>query len=482
MMRYKKTSPEVTNDASYIKSLNDHIQGLSSQLALHEHNVEADATTIVSNDPGPPSYILMPRIGHYMHIDRSPASLMAMLAFEALSASDKALDLAEPDDCDSVVPEVSKDRSCLIPSTVRYLLSRYDRCVRLHYDILPRELLRQDGMSLKKLPELERFKVLMACAIAAVRESYRYPTWKTLAHICRDWANESLTPIVLIGDGESLTAILLVLIYELMDPSRGISWELLDLAMRMSLQLGWHRTSQVAEFDHVSSASVGAGDIHDPRSSQVRLMSALKAVEGSLRMIFNRPSMLSESKLPAISNDDTMFQQYMQLSDIIYGTGQVYVTRGCPFMGQLANMMELLENHPTAQHPLIRESWLLFFPLCIKHKQCTVCFQEMDDYTGKGMRTLRHKVVDAASQLVMSLHREMNGKDNFIPPLTACSRAFMSGCTIVTAISKRWTLLQLHVQDLIRCTEVLTLYSPHWRGGPEYLHVWKSLTELLDTA
>lgn len=199
-------------------------------------------------------------------------------------------------------------------------------------------------------------------------------------------------------------------------------------------------------------------------------------------MIFNRPSMLSESKLPATSDDDTMFQHYMQLSDMIYGTGQVYATRGCPYTGQLATMMELLENHPTAQHPLILESWLLFFPICIKHKQCTFCFQEMDDNTGKGMRTLRHKVVDAASQLLMNVHREMNAKDNFVTPLTACSRAFMSGCTIVTGISKRWTLLQLHVQDIIRCTEVLTHYAPHWRGGPEYLHVWKSLTELLDTA
>lgn len=243
-------------------------------------NVEAGGPTAGTNEPGPPSYILMPKVGQYMYIDRSPASLMAMLAFEALSNSDKTLNLAESDDCDSFVPEVSKERSCLTPSTVRYLLGRYDRCIRLHYDILPRELLRQDGMSLKKLSELDRFKVLMACAIAAVRESYRYPTWKTLAHICRDWANESLTPIVLIGDGESLTAILLVLIYELMDPSRGISWELLDLAMRISLQLGWHRTSLVAEFDQMSSDAMVTGDKRDSKCSQVRLMSALRAIEG----------------------------------------------------------------------------------------------------------------------------------------------------------------------------------------------------------
>jgi hypothetical protein len=98
------------------------------------------------------------------------------------------------------------------------------------------------------------------------------------------------------------------------------------------------------------------------------------------------------------------------------------------------------------------------------------------------MRSLRKRIIRAASELILSVHRATTARDDFIPPIIASSRAFIGGCTIATSISKRWTSASHHFTDLLRCTEVLTLFCPHWKGGHNYLQVWRTITELLDTA
>jgi hypothetical protein len=138
------------------------------------------------------------------------------------------------------MPPVSlADRSILSPAVVRFLLGRYSRCIGSRYDILEPERLSSDGINLKKLPDTTKFEILMACGIAAARESYRFPHWRSFAQIARDWAGEFVAPIISTENKNSLRAILLLLVFELADPSRGLTWDLLDLATRTCLQLGW---------------------------------------------------------------------------------------------------------------------------------------------------------------------------------------------------------------------------------------------------
>ncbi|KAI8721525.1 hypothetical protein NCS52_00294000 [Fusarium sp. LHS14.1] len=177
----------------------------------------------------------------------------------------------------------------------------------------------------------------MACAIAAAREAYTTPNWKPLAQICREWANELVTPVISAGDSDTLTAILLLLVYELADPSRGFAWELLDLAARTCLQLGWHQPPLIhlpagTEQDHSmpnASGPISCGP------DEIRLMSVLKEIEGSLQTIFSRPNMLSGSKLPTTSENETVHNLYVQVSEQLYGRGQVYETQACPFVGEV---------------------------------------------------------------------------------------------------------------------------------------------------
>lgn len=134
-------------------------------------------------------------------------------------------------------------------------------------------------MNLQKLPDLQKFKILMACATAAARESYYVPNWKPLAQLCREWAADLITPIILSADVESLTAILLLLVYELADPSRGSIWELLDLAIRTCLQQGWHRTMANMYPGLTPVTSVDNVEVSTCTDTEFRLLSILGEIE-----------------------------------------------------------------------------------------------------------------------------------------------------------------------------------------------------------
>lgn len=189
--------------------------------------------------------------------------------------------------------------------------------------------------------------------------------------------------------------------------------------------------------------------------------------------------MLTGSELPTTTENESMFLLYVQLCDQIYGQGRTYESRSCPFVGEVATLMEMI-GHFKTQHAVINETWLLFLDVCVKHKQCVHCFQEIDDNEAKGMIWLRRKIIDAASELISTVYQAATAKDDFIPPFIACSRALISGCTIAINISKQWVQPQSYLTDLIKCTEILTLFAPHWQGGHSYLDVWRIIINQLE--
>ncbi|KAL3457165.1 hypothetical protein BJX64DRAFT_280836 [Aspergillus heterothallicus] len=465
---------------SYIQSLNKRIDNLTSQLALHEAEIPSFESPIAAPPPFRSLHILAPaRPGSDLHLDVSVTARMTRVVFDALPPPQPVLDPRRDllDDEEFPRPSVPfLNKSQLVPSVVRFLLRRYERCIRPRYDVPVPELIDKDGASLKKLPDLQKFKLLMACGIAAAREAYKSPDWRPFAHTCRNWANELITPVICAGDAEALAAILLLLVYELADPSRGIVWELLDLAARTCLQLGWHQL-------HPSSVSGGLGlqgesvnDIAHCTPEEVRLMSVLKDIEGSVQTFFNRPNMLSNLKLPAKTETEHLLELHVRIADQVYDTGRMYETLSCPCVGEAAILMGLLESLDSS-HPIVNETWLLYLPLCIRHKQCLYCFQEPDEPNAKGMATLRQNVLNAASELLANVHQQCTSVDGFIPPFLASARAYIAGCSIATGIFKRWIDPRAHVRELINCTEILTMFAPHWAGGQSYLKVWKILVD-----
>lgn len=152
---------------------------------------------------------------------------------------------ADPQEYLGLPNEYSKDLSKLTPEIVRKLLDVFDRCIR-PVCFLPaaRPQRYEQDLRLNHIPPLERFHVLISCAIAARTLSISEPSWLIIAKLCREWSDDLSVSIVTTQDKDAVIAVLLLSIYEMVDPSRGIIWDLIGLATRICLQLGWHRVEQ----------------------------------------------------------------------------------------------------------------------------------------------------------------------------------------------------------------------------------------------
>ncbi|CAK97307.1 hypothetical protein AnigIFM59636_004867 [Aspergillus niger] len=221
------------------------------------------------------SFILMPKSGRDMYLDLSLSSRLVEVTLEVLSQHHKTNDWRTIDKESDPLPDIPHlDRSMLTPGVVRGLLKDYHRFVRPKYDIVELDILSHDGIHLRKLPEMRRFQILMACSISAAQKTYKSPNWKPFAHTCREWANDFIAPIICAADADSMKVILLLLVYELADPTRGIIWELLDVARRTCLQLGWNRTASNSNDFTSNEESVSADPV------RTHLMCVLREIEG----------------------------------------------------------------------------------------------------------------------------------------------------------------------------------------------------------
>jgi hypothetical protein len=176
------------------------------------------------------------------------------------------------------------------------------------------------------------------------------------------------------------------------------------------------------------------------------------------------------------------FNIYAQVYDEIYGQGRAFERRSCPFSDKLAKLLDTVDGvQGSPDHRMPQETLLLFLPVCVKHKQCISCFQEPDELlNSKGMRSLRLRVSEAASQIILMVHAATVLAGKFSPPFAACISVFSAGCCLITAAVKGWIPLRNQTRDIVKCTEVLTLYSMQWKGGRRYLEVWRALRDSID--
>jgi hypothetical protein len=297
---------KLTSARSYIQSLNDRIHELESQISLHQQRPQwyvriscasigapmverADDLTLPSSDSSnssvtssdQPLHVYAPGPGSDLNLDLSFPSLITMTTFETLQVAHDLSDLEIPSELEATLPNPPPlERSALSPFILRSLLGRYNRYVHSQYPILEPDTLSNDGANFKKLANNQKVRILMACAIAAAREACRAPIWKAYAQVCRDWASELISPTISTEDKDSLSIILLLVVYELADPTRGLIWELLDLATRTCLQLGWLHAPQ---FTDQSSSILNEGSqkqFKAPSFDQQRLVFVLRDIHG----------------------------------------------------------------------------------------------------------------------------------------------------------------------------------------------------------
>lgn len=224
-------------------------------------------------------YVSGPKTGQDLYLRLSPPALITWATMQTLGI---ATQVPKPDFSNVGVFDnerveiAASDRSMLTPNLTRRLLARFDTCIRPCYPIAVLDFSAISGTPVKKLPNVSKFRVLIACAIAACHESYRQPEWRIVANVCRDWADELAMSIITVGDGDAILALIMLLTYEMADPKRGIVWDLLGLATRMCLQLGWHRRAQTSDLVS-SSRDTTRGSFDETIKEQI--ISVLKGID-----------------------------------------------------------------------------------------------------------------------------------------------------------------------------------------------------------
>lgn len=239
---------------SHIKSLYDRIEELKAIVAVHHtHAQQADSTTSDPTDPGAAfQFVLRSRNGT-LFLEQSPPVIIGDATVRKLL--DQGVKIESPflvpgninpeEEGINVLAASRLDRGSVSPSTVRLLLAHYVRCIE---PALPASVTLPDEneASLKQMGEADRCCVLLACAIAATHKSYYAPSWKIVATTCREWGGELAAQFVTGPNDHTVVILLLLIIYELADPERGLIWELLSFATRSCLELGWHRMDEQA--------------------------------------------------------------------------------------------------------------------------------------------------------------------------------------------------------------------------------------------
>ncbi len=157
--------------------------------------------------------------------------------------------ITEREKSDEIIDLSKVDKSALSLITIRSLLSLYDDKILPLYPYSKSSVDVETETSFKHLKSPDKLIVLIKCAIAAAYKSYKRSDWKAVAKLCRDWADELAAAVIAERDHAAVEALLLLSIYELVDPERCIIWDLLNFAKRICLENGWHRLNYYSPYD-----------------------------------------------------------------------------------------------------------------------------------------------------------------------------------------------------------------------------------------
>jgi hypothetical protein len=181
------------------------------------------------------------------------------------------------------------------------------------------------------------------------------------------------------------------------------------------------------------------------------------------------------------SSSDTAYNAYWKLIRDYFGVASRRPNEvgQCPLSNTTGrSFLKILETLSTTE-PVTHEVWLLLHPLLIDHAPCDACLsfppsRAMGDDGG-----LHNRLVCEAKSLLTTIHTLVTSRDIFIPPMLAASRAFMAACILSTGMAGRWPGSETCLGSLLKCSEVLTLTSPLWRGGRDYFETYRQLVRAI---
>jgi hypothetical protein len=166
-------------------------------------------------------------------------------------------------------PPILSGRDSITPDVVSSLISHYSSHLFSRYPLpLTDGDVAGQGVGAEDLTREHRPIILMACALAALHKSYQRAEYSTIARICRDRAGELVIDACASNTQDTLVTVVALLLYEVLEPSRGLLWSLFDFATRLCLELGWHTFEDSGERPSIQSS--GMVSLMEPATSQSR--------------------------------------------------------------------------------------------------------------------------------------------------------------------------------------------------------------------
>jgi hypothetical protein len=139
------------------------------------------------------------------------------------------------------LPETNRpSRSPVTLTTICSLVDDiYFPIIHRKYYLVDRSQL-ETHVPVEQQPLKKRVLVLLTAALAAAHARHLTPALAMLAQSLRDWVDELLIDALPDHNDSTLQTLVMLTIYELIEPSRNLFWHLQGLTCRIAVELGWH--------------------------------------------------------------------------------------------------------------------------------------------------------------------------------------------------------------------------------------------------
>lgn len=189
--------------------------------------------------------------------------------------------------------------------------------------------------------------------------------------------------------------------------------------------------------------------------------------------MFQRPSLLSSYCPTAVTKTDDIFNYYQSAAGYLLGTEINPKMLQCPLSERVCSLVRRLKAF-TIPETMVHDSWLLFFPLLVQHRACSLCTPGT-----QSLSELMNLVLKAAAALVNISHDTVKAGSIMRPPLLMVPRTFAAGCVLIVGKIKSWPDSGTTTDALFKCSEVLLFCAPLCNGGREYHEMWRGLVSVL---
>ncbi|KIW63092.1 hypothetical protein PV04_09969 [Phialophora macrospora] len=317
-----------------------------------------------------------------------------------------------------------------------------------------------------RLPHSCQLFVVSAAAIAAAHQARSHSRLNVASIALRQWADRLLPRVLQDHNDNSLQALALLILYEVVDPSRKQIWRLLGFAGRMITRLRWHLPcDEEPNLMHTESLDTGTSGHRYPASWRRRLLKVIYRWERSVCRTLRRDALLPSMNacFPTLveGSAHALFQEQM-LDEILRNSRG----RACPVTPDLVHFINNNLGDGESDGPLL----LTLAP--VAHHACEACVEYAHQWTPEICKA-------AMLQLDMMFEAYRRGEIishwiSTVEVFTAAS-AFLATATQLSrtgyGLSAEW------YRGVLNACTMLAAFSEVWPDGKAFRDTFHTLSE-----